>query len=102
MDCPDALCRPSVLSAVIRLGVYASFEFEPMLGSGEQLQKFAITVEQLLDCSATGIREFQHVLSVNFGHSVHDSIRFSPEGRGRCISMFIHFGDCRTARVQGR
>ena len=57
MDCPDALCRPSVLSAVIRLEVYVSFEFQPTLGSGEQLQEFTTTVEQLLDRSATGVRE---------------------------------------------
>ena len=68
MDCPDALCSPSVLSALVRLEVYASFEFQPMLGSGELLRKFTITMEQLLDRSATGVREFQQVLPMDFGH----------------------------------
>ena len=97
MDCPDALCSPSVLSATVRLGVYASFEFQPMLGSGEQLQEFTITVEQLLDHSATGVRGCQQVLPLDFGHLRHDSVRFSPEGWRRCFPMFIHFSDCRTA-----
>ncbi|KAG6371216.1 hypothetical protein JVT61DRAFT_9840 [Boletus reticuloceps] len=37
------------------LEVYASFEFDPMLGTGEHLRKLTITVEQLLDRSARGI-----------------------------------------------
>ena len=78
MDCPDIPRSPSALSAAIRLEVYASFEFQPMLGSGEQLRKFTITMEQLLDRSATGIRECQQVLPVGFGHLHHDSVRFSP------------------------
>ncbi|KAG6373736.1 hypothetical protein JVT61DRAFT_5876 [Boletus reticuloceps] len=46
---------PSDLSATIYLEVYASFEFQPMLGAGEQLRELAITVAQLLDCSAKDI-----------------------------------------------
>ncbi|KAF8138812.1 TPR-like protein [Boletus edulis] len=46
---------PSDLSATIYLEVYASFEFQPMLGAGEQLRELAITVVQLLDCSAKDI-----------------------------------------------
>ncbi|KAF8132353.1 TPR-like protein [Boletus edulis] len=42
---------PSDRSATIGLEVYASFEFQPMLGTGEQLQKLTITVDQLLDRS---------------------------------------------------
>ena len=104
MDCPDALCSPSVLSAAIRLEVYASFEFQPMLGSGEQLRNITITMGQLLDHSATGLRECQRALPMNFGHlhHDHDSVCFFPEGWGRCIPMFIHFSDCRTAKEQGQ
>ena len=102
MDCPDALCSPSILSAVIRLEVYASFEFQPMLGSGEQLRKIMITMEQLSDRSATGVRACQQVFPMNIGHLHHDSVYFSPEGWGRCIRMFIHFSNCCTAKVQGR
>ena len=102
MDCPDALCRPSVLSAAIRIEVYASFEFQPMLGSGEQLRSLTITTEQLLDRSARGVRECQQVLPVDFEHLHHDSVRFSPEGWGRCIPMFIHLSDRCTAKVQAR
>ena len=102
MDCPDALCSPSVLSAAISLEVCASFEFQPMLGSGERLRKITITMEQLLDRSTTGVRECQQVLPMDFGHLHHDSVCFSPEGWGRCIPMFIYFSDCRTAKVQGR
>ena len=100
MDCPDPLRSPSVLSAAVRLEVYASFELQPMLGSGEQLRKITITVGQLLDRSATGVRECQQVLPMDFGLIHRDSVRFSPEGWGRYIAMFIHFSDCHTAKVQ--
>ncbi|KAG6376747.1 hypothetical protein JVT61DRAFT_1766 [Boletus reticuloceps] len=42
---------PSDRSATITLEVYASFEFQPMLGTGEHLRKLTITVDQLLDRS---------------------------------------------------
>ena len=90
------------MSAAVRFEVYASFEFQPMLGSGEQLQEFTITMGQLLNRSATGIREYQQVLRMDFGHLHHDSVHFSSEGRGRCIRMFIHFSDCCITKVQGR
>ena len=99
MDCPDTLCSPSILSAIVRLEIYASFEFQPMLGSGEQLRKITITMGQLLDRSTTGVCECQQVLPFDFGHLHHDSVHFSPEGWGCCISMFIHFIDCRSAKV---
>ena len=57
MDCPDVLCSPSDLLAAVRLEVYASFEFQPMLGSGEQLREFTTTIEQLLDRSVTRVCE---------------------------------------------
>ena len=49
-DCgnPDRVLKPSDLSAIVCLAVYASFEFQPMLGDGEQLRKLTITVEQLV------------------------------------------------------
>ncbi|KAG6376711.1 hypothetical protein JVT61DRAFT_1728 [Boletus reticuloceps] len=46
---------PSDRSATIGLEVYASFEFQPMLGTGEHLRKLTITVDQLLDRSAKHI-----------------------------------------------
>ena len=55
---PDTVRRPSDLLAVVCLEVYASFEFQPLLGAGEQLRKLTITVGQLLDRSAKDIREW--------------------------------------------
>ncbi|KAF8125432.1 hypothetical protein EV363DRAFT_630578 [Boletus edulis] len=40
---------PSDPSATVCLEVYAAFEFQPMLGTGEQLRKLTITAKQLLD-----------------------------------------------------
>ncbi|KAF8132372.1 hypothetical protein EV363DRAFT_1328005 [Boletus edulis] len=42
---------PSDRSAAVALEVYASFEFQPVLGTGEHLRKLTITVDQLLDRS---------------------------------------------------
>ena len=65
-DCPsptpidsNRVHRPSDLSATVCLGVYASFEFQPMLGKGEQLRELTITVEQLLERSTQGLRELE-------------------------------------------
>ncbi|KAG6374720.1 hypothetical protein JVT61DRAFT_4090 [Boletus reticuloceps] len=49
---------PSDLTASICLEIYASFEFQPMLGSGEQLRELTVTVGQLLDRSANEGREW--------------------------------------------
>ncbi|KAI9569441.1 CHAT domain-containing protein [Boletus coccyginus] len=46
---------PSDLSATICFEVYASFEFQPMLGAGEQLRDLSINVEQLLNRSAKDV-----------------------------------------------
>ncbi|KAF8431281.1 CHAT domain-containing protein [Boletus edulis BED1] len=46
---------PSDLKATICLEVYAYFEFQPTLGTGEHLRKLIITVDQLLDRSARRI-----------------------------------------------
>jgi len=59
---PDRLCRPSDPLATICLEVYASFELQPTLGAGEQLRELAITVKELLDCSAKDVREWVGVL----------------------------------------
>ena len=40
------------MSAIVRLAIYASFEFQPTLGQGELLRSLTATVEQLLDRSA--------------------------------------------------
>ncbi|KAF8421523.1 hypothetical protein L210DRAFT_3654453 [Boletus edulis BED1] len=42
---------PSDPSATVCLEVYAPFECQPMLGTGEQLRKLTVTVKQLLDHS---------------------------------------------------
>ncbi|KAF8129538.1 CHAT domain-containing protein, partial [Boletus edulis] len=47
--CTCCYYKPSDPSATVCLEVYASFEFQPMLGAGEQLRKLTITVKQLLD-----------------------------------------------------
>ena len=54
---PDRACSPSALSATVRLEIYASFEFQPVLGDGERLRTLTITVEQLSDRNAEGVRE---------------------------------------------
>ncbi|KAF8552263.1 hypothetical protein OG21DRAFT_1486344 [Imleria badia] len=46
---------PSDISTTVYIKVYASFEFQPMLGAGEQLREISITVEQLLDHSAKDV-----------------------------------------------
>ncbi|KAF8129890.1 hypothetical protein EV363DRAFT_1168303 [Boletus edulis] len=53
---------PSDPPATVCLEVYASFEFHPMLGTGEQLRKLTITVERLLDQSEKHIREWERIL----------------------------------------
>ena len=50
-------CRPSDMSAIVRLAIYASFEFQPTLGQGELLRSLTVTVEQLLDRSARELRK---------------------------------------------
>ncbi|KAG1732626.1 CHAT domain-containing protein [Suillus paluster] len=44
--------RPSEPSSKVRVSVYASFELDPMLGPGELLRTFEISVGELLDRSA--------------------------------------------------
>ncbi|KAG6372542.1 hypothetical protein JVT61DRAFT_7651 [Boletus reticuloceps] len=66
---------PSGLSAIVRLELYASFEFWPMLGTGECLRKLTIAVEQVLDRNANG---------VPFTFFARDGIVVSP-----CSSIFV-------------
>ena len=54
--------RPSDLSATVSLAIHASFEFQPILGNGEQLRKLSITVDELLDRSEKDFREYSGVL----------------------------------------
>ncbi|KAI9463452.1 TPR-like protein [Boletus coccyginus] len=46
---------PSDPSTAVCFEVYASFELQPTLGTGEQLRELTITVEELLDCSAKDV-----------------------------------------------
>lgn len=59
---PDRARRPSDTSATVRIEVYASFEFQPTLGAGEQLRKLTTTVEQLLDRCDNSVREWNSIL----------------------------------------
>ena len=61
--CPNRVYSPSTLSATISLEIYASFEFQPMLGDGEQLRQLTITMEQLLDRDARDVREWVRIRS---------------------------------------
>jgi len=54
---PDRVHRPLDPLATLCLVVYASFELPPTLGAGELLQELTITMEELLDRSAKGVRE---------------------------------------------
>ncbi|KAN0086177.1 hypothetical protein V8E55_007311, partial [Tylopilus felleus] len=69
----------SDLSAIIRLEVYASFEFKPMLGAGEQLRRLKTTVEQLLNRSEKVIREWDEVVHMNRGTHAMIAFRFFPK-----------------------
>ncbi|KAN0086141.1 CHAT domain containing protein [Tylopilus felleus] len=65
----------SDMSATTRLEVYASLEFQPMLGSGEQHRRLTTTVGQLLDRSTN---------DVSFMFTPKDGDVVSP-----CSSFFI-------------
>jgi hypothetical protein len=76
---PDRVCRPSEMSATICLEVYASFEFQPMLGAGEQLRKLTITVEQLLNRGAKHVREWDGVSHKGVGTHTMAAFTFLPK-----------------------
>ena len=42
---------------MVHLEVYASFEFQPMLGQGIALRKLSVTTKQLLDLSDKCLRK---------------------------------------------
>ena len=90
--------RSSDMSATIRLEVYASFEFQPMLGSGEQLRRLTATVGQLLDRSAKDVREWGVILYKSM-RSQRDSVYVLSKGWGRHIPMLILFHNCQTAEA---
>lgn len=94
-------CSPSALSATVRLEVYASFEFQPMLGTEEQLRELTVTVTQLLDYSAAGTREWNQLLRQGSRPLQRDSVYLLLTGRGHCVPVFIHFYKCQAAGAQG-
>jgi hypothetical protein len=49
--------RPCDTSSKVRISVYASFELGTMLGHGEVLRTFEISVRELLDCSENSRRQ---------------------------------------------
>ena len=89
------------MSATTRLEVYASLEFQPMLGSGEQHRRLTTTVGQLLDRSTNDVCEWD-AISHKSMHSQRDSVYVHSKGRGRCIPMLILFHNCQTAEARER
>ena len=89
---PDRVPRPSDLSAAVRLEVYASFEFQPMLGAGEQLRKLAVTVEELLDYSAKDFREWDDALHNDLVIHTMPAFTLFPKNRdvvSPCSSILV-------------
>ena len=97
----NIVCRSSDMSATIRLEVYASFEFQPMLGSGEQLQMLTTTVGQLLDRSTNDVCEWD-AISHKSMHSQRYSVYVHSKGRGRRIPVLILFHNGQTAEARER
>ncbi|KAF8834626.1 hypothetical protein BDN67DRAFT_975887 [Paxillus ammoniavirescens] len=54
----DHIYLPSDLSSMVELRIYASPELGPMLGRGELLQKFSLSVGDLVQRSKTSRRKF--------------------------------------------
>ena len=75
------ICRPPF---VLRS---ASFEFQPMLSAGEQLRKLTITVEQLLDCSAKVVREWDGVLHKDLGTQTMAALTIFPKDGTLCTRV---------------
>jgi len=96
---PHRVCRPSDLLAIVCLEVYASFELQPTLGTGEQLRELTITVEQLLDCSANNIREWDGVLHKGLSTHAMAAFTFLPRDGdvvSPCSSILVttkHWGN---------
>lgn len=88
----DSVRRPSAVSASIRLEVYAAFELQHMLGTGEQLRGLTVTVEQLLDRSEKDIREWDGILYKGLSTHIMKAFMFFPkEGDvvSPCSSIFV-------------
>ncbi|KAI9567762.1 CHAT domain-containing protein [Boletus coccyginus] len=91
--------RPSDLSATVCLQVYASFELQPMLGTGERLRELIITVEELLDCSAKDIREWDGFLRKGLSpHAIAAFTLLPMDGNvvSSCSSIRITAKYCRS------
>ena len=72
--------------------MYASFEFQPVLGAGEQLRRLATTVEQLLDRSTKGFREWDDALHKDLGiHTIAEFTFFPKNGDvvSPCSSILV-------------
>lgn len=63
-----------------------------MLGSGEQLRKLTITVEQLLDRGTRGVREYDGVSRMGQGTYIMVAFTFFPKDGdvvSPCTSMWV-------------
>jgi hypothetical protein len=63
-----------------------------MLGDGEQLRQLTVTVEQLLDCSAKDVCEWDGVLHQGLGTHIIAAIVFFPEDEdvvSPCSSILV-------------
>jgi hypothetical protein len=67
------------MSATFCLGIYASFEFQPMLGDGEELRTLTVTVERLLDLSAKDVGERDGILHKGLGADIVAAFTFLPK-----------------------
>ncbi|KAF8127667.1 hypothetical protein EV363DRAFT_1401026 [Boletus edulis] len=83
---------PSDPSVTICLEVYASFEFQPMLGTGEQLRELQITVEQLLDRSANDVRVWDRVLHNSLGTDTVEKKCERSNSPDRIITSLLDHG----------
>ena len=89
---PNRGCRPPDPSAAIQLGIYASFEFQPMLGDGELLRTLALTVDQLLDRSSKDVREWDRVLHTGLSAYFISAFTFFPKDgdvASPCSSLLV-------------
>lgn len=75
----DRVRRPSDLSATLCIDVYASFEVQPALSTGEQLRELTTIVEELLDCSAKCVREWDRILCDGLGTHTMSALILSPK-----------------------
>jgi hypothetical protein len=89
---PDKVHRPSDPSVAVCLEVYASFEFQPMLGDGELLRKLTITMEELLNRSAKDVCGCDGVFHKGLGTHVMAAFTLFPKDGdivSPCSSIFL-------------